>query len=43
MIANNRDEDKVPLFKSWSTWYWLVIGFLVFCIIVFYFLTKHFS
>ena len=37
------DEEKVPLFKSWSTWYWLVIGFLVFCILFFYLLTKHFS
>ena len=36
-------EEKVPLFKKWSYWYVLVIGFLVFCIIVFYFLTKHFS
>lgn len=43
MNANNGDEEKVPLFKSWSTWYRLVIGFLVFCIIVFYLLTKHFS
>jgi hypothetical protein len=43
MIANNKDEEKIPLFRSWSSWYWLVIGFLVFCIIVFYLLTKHFS
>ena len=43
MITDNGDEEKVPLFKSWSTWYGLVIGFLVFCIIVFYLLTKHFS
>jgi Mg2+ and Co2+ transporter CorA len=36
-------EEKVPLFKKWSYWYVLVIGFLVCCIVVFYFLTKHFS
>jgi hypothetical protein len=37
------DEEKVPLFKSWKTWYRLVIGFLVICIAIFYLLTKHFS
>jgi hypothetical protein len=36
-------EGKVPLFKKWSYWYVLVIGFLLLCIGVFYFLTKHFS
>ena len=36
-------EDKVPLFKKWSYWYALVIGFLVLCIFLFYFLTKYFS
>jgi len=48
LIANrsnnrNTDEEKIPLFKSWSAWYRLVIGFLVVCIVVFYLLTKHFS
>ena len=43
MSANNTDEEKIPMFKSWNAWYWLVIGFLVFCIAVFYLLTKHFS
>jgi len=43
MITNNTDEEKIPLFKSWSAWYRLVIGFLVVCIVVFYLLTKHFS
>lgn len=37
------DEDRVPVFKKWSYWYALVIGFLVFCILFFYFLTNHFS
>ena len=35
--------EKVPLFKKWSYWYMLVAGFLLLCIGVFYFLTKHFS
>jgi hypothetical protein len=37
------EEEKIPVFKSWNAWYWLVTGFLVFCIVVFYLLTKHFS
>jgi hypothetical protein len=36
-------EEEVPLFKKWSHWYALVIGFLLLCIFLFYFLTKHFS
>ena len=36
-------EEQVPLFKKWSTWYILVIGFLLLLILFFYFLTKHFS
>jgi Mg2+ and Co2+ transporter CorA len=36
-------EDKVPLFKKWSYWYALVIGFLFLLIVLFYFFTKHFS
>lgn len=37
------DLDQVPLFKKWSYWYVLVIGFLLLLIAFFYFLTKHFS
>jgi hypothetical protein len=37
------DEEKPPIFKSWNAWYWLVIGFLVFCIAFFYLLTRLFS
>lgn len=37
------DSEKVPLFKSWRTWYWLVIGFLVVVMILFYLFTKHYS
>jgi hypothetical protein len=39
----NDDLDKVPLFKRWSYWYALVIGFLLLLIGFFYLLTKHFS
>lgn len=37
------DEDRVPLFRKWSYWYALVIGFLVVCIVLFNLLTKHYS
>jgi hypothetical protein len=37
------DEERAPLFKKWSNWYALVIGFLIVCIVLFYLLTKHFS
>jgi hypothetical protein len=43
MESDRGPEEKVPLFKKWSYWYWLVAGFLLLCIGVFYFLTKHFS
>jgi hypothetical protein len=43
MDADQEQEDKAPLFKKWSYWYILVAGFLVLCILVSYFLTKHFS
>jgi hypothetical protein len=42
-MKNDLPEDKVPLFKKWSYWYVLVIGFLLLLIVFFYFLTKHFS
>lgn len=42
-MKKDLSEDKVPLFKKWSYWYVLVIGFLLLLILFFYFLTKHFS
>jgi hypothetical protein len=37
------DDEKVPVFKKWSGWYWLVIGMLAVVIILFYLFTKHFA
>lgn len=37
------DNEKSPLFRSWNTWYALVIGFLILLILFFYFLTKTYS
>jgi hypothetical protein len=39
----NDQKDKVPLFKSWTQWYALVIGVLIVLIILFYWLTKTFA
>ncbi len=36
-------DEKPPFFKSWNTWYMIVIGFLVLLIILFFLFTKHFS
>lgn len=36
------NQDKPPLFKSWTYWYVLVILFLVILIVLFYFFTKRF-
>lgn len=36
-------SDKVPLFKSWTGWYILVLVFLVVLIGLFYLFTKNFA
>ena len=40
---NKEQPEQVPLFKKWSQWYILVIGFLLALVIFFYFFTKYFS
>ncbi|MGZ8538462.1 MAG: hypothetical protein ACXWV9_09390 [Flavisolibacter sp.] len=40
-MTNN--EDKPPLFKKWTYWYAVVLGFLIILIILFYLFTKAFS
>ncbi len=37
------NEDKPPLFKSWTSWYILVVGLLILQIILFAQLTKLYS
>ncbi|MFC3830730.1 MULTISPECIES: hypothetical protein [Niastella] len=37
------EQEKIPLFKKWRYWYWLVIGFLLLLIVLFYLFTKHFA
>ncbi|HPG10560.1 MAG TPA: hypothetical protein PLU37_03450 [Chitinophagaceae bacterium] len=40
---NKNNKERIPLFKSWTAWYWFVILFLVFLIVLFYFFTKRFA
>jgi hypothetical protein len=39
----SEENNKVPLFKSWTAWYVLVIAFLAVLIVLFYLFTKTFS
>lgn len=36
-------EEKPPLFRSWRTWYKLVLGAMAFQVIAYYLITKYFS
>lgn len=38
-----KENENVPLFKSWTQWYVFVILFLISLIVFFYFFTKWFS
>jgi hypothetical protein len=40
---NTINNDKPPLFKNWTSWYVLVILFLVLLIFLFNLFTKKFS
>jgi hypothetical protein len=37
------EQEKAPFFKSWSSWYILVISFLVILVLLFSLFTKRFS
>jgi hypothetical protein len=39
----DEEQEKIPLFKKWSHWYIIEIGFLLLLIIFFYLFTKHFA
>ncbi len=41
-MEKNEDE-KVPLFKSWTQWYIFLVAFLILLIILFYLFTKKFA
>lgn len=38
----DQDEDRPPVFKSWKTWYRLVLGIFIVQVIIFYLLTSVF-
>jgi Mg2+ and Co2+ transporter CorA len=37
------EQEKIPGFSKWRYWYWLVIGFLLLLMVLFYLFTKHFA
>jgi hypothetical protein len=37
------DEHKPPLFKTWSSWYWIVLGVMLAQVLLFTWLTRIFS
>lgn len=46
MIKESEKEenlDSPPFFKNWSGMYWLVIGTLALLVLLFHFLSNHFS
>jgi len=40
-MENN--NDKIPLFRTWTQWYVFVIAFLIALIVFFHFFTNYFS
>lgn len=42
-MSASPNEEKVPVFRKWRHWYWLVIGFLLLLIVLFYLFTKHYA
>ncbi|WP_291910656.1 hypothetical protein [Chitinophaga sp. CB10] len=43
MPDKHLQEERPPLFPSWTHWYILVVAWLALLIILFYFFTKTFS
>lgn len=37
------EDEKPPLFRSWNTWYVIVVAWLALLIVLFYLFTKTFS
>ena len=36
-------EEKPPVFESWNSWYWLVLGVMAVQVIIYALLTTTFS
>ncbi|MEN9549277.1 MAG: hypothetical protein RIR12_1868 [Bacteroidota bacterium] len=37
------ENDKPPLFNTWTSWYLLVIAILLILVVLFFLLTKRFA
>ena len=35
-------NEQPPVFKTWTTWYWLVLGVMIIQVLLFSFLTNSF-
>jgi len=36
-------EEKPPVFKTWSHWYWLVIAVMVVQVLLYFWITQAFA
>ncbi|MBB6500121.1 hypothetical protein [Pedobacter cryoconitis] len=43
MESPKRGQDLPPFVKSWTQFYWLLAGWLVFLILIFYLFTQYFE
>jgi len=37
------EKEQIPVFRKWRYWYWLLIGFLLLLVVLFYLFTKYFA
>jgi hypothetical protein len=42
-MTDKINQEEPPIFKSWSRWYWLVLGALLVQIILYYVITMAFA
>ena len=43
LSSEKKNNNKPPIFKTWSAWYWLVIGNLALLVLLFYLFTKAYQ
>jgi hypothetical protein len=36
-------KEKPPLFQSWNTWYWLVLGAMIIQVIIYFLISNSYS
>jgi hypothetical protein len=36
-------DEKPPLFETWKTWYWLILGFMFLQVIIYFWISNSFS